>query len=328
MCKTVNVGIIGMGKAVPGKVLTNLDLEKMVETNDEWITTRTGIKERRIIDENSSTSDLATEAAKNALKSAGIGPEEIELIIVATITPDYKLPSVASIVQSNIGAINAATFDLNAGCSGWVYSIATANAFIQSGFYEKVLVIGAEALSTITNWQDRTTCVLFGDGAGASVVAKTHEPGFFAFDLGTDGQVEPLYAPGSGSKKLVAEPIPGCNNKVFMIGKDVFKFAVKVQSKSILKLLDKLQMNISDVDLFIPHQANKRIIESACERLNITQDKFMVNLEKYGNTSAASIPLALTEAVEQGRIKKGDTVCVCGFGAGLTWASGIMKWLY
>ena len=234
----------------------------------------------------------------------------------------------ASIVQSNIGAINAATFDLNAGCSGWVYSIATANAFIQSGFYEKILVIGAETLSTITNWQDRTTCILFGDGAGASVVAKIDEPGFFAFDLGTDGQVEPLYAPGSGSKKLVAEPIPGCTNKVFMIGKDVFKFAVKVQSKSILKLLEKLNMDINEVDLFIPHQANKRIIESACERLNITQDKFMVNLDKYGNTSAASIPLALTEAVEQGKIKKGDTVCVCGFGAGLTWASGIMKWVY
>ncbi|MBQ7256118.1 MAG: ketoacyl-ACP synthase III [Abditibacteriota bacterium] len=324
----MNVGIIGMGKALPPRVLTNFDLEKIVETNDEWITTRTGIKERRIVDENSSTSDLATEAAQNALKNAGVSPAEIDLIIVATITPDYKLPSVASIVQSNIGAINAATFDLNAGCSGWVYSIATANAFIQSGFYEKILVVGAETLSTITNWQDRTTCILFGDGAGASVVAKIDEPGFFTFDLGTDGQVEPLYAPGSGSKKLVAEPIPGCTNKVFMIGKDVFKFAVKVQSKSILKLLEKLDMDINEVDLFIPHQANKRIIESACERLNITQDKFMVNLDKYGNTSAASIPLALTEAVEQGKIKKGDTVCVCGFGAGLTWASGIMKWIY
>ena len=328
MCKSINVGIIGMGKALPPRVLTNFDLEKIVETNDEWITTRTGIKERRIVDENSSTSDLATEAAQNALKNAGVSPAEIDLIIVATITPDYKLPSVASIVQSNIGAINAATFDLNAGCSGWVYSIATANAFIQSGFYEKILVVGAETLSTITNWQDRTTCILFGDGAGASVVAKIDEPGFFTFDLGTDGQVEPLYAPGSGSKKLVAEPIPGCTNKVFMIGKDVFKFAVKVQSKSILKLLEKLDMDINEVDLFIPHQANKRIIESACERLNITQDKFMVNLDKYGNTSAASIPLALTEAVEQGKIKKGDTVCVCGFGAGLTWASGIMKWIY
>ncbi len=328
MCKSINVGIIGMGKVLPQKVLTNFDLEKIVDTNDEWITTRTGIKERRIVDENSSTSDLATEAAQNALKNAGVSAEEIDLIIVATITPDYKLPSVASIVQSNIGAKNAATFDLNAGCSGWVYSIATANAFIQSGFYEKILVVGAETLSTITNWQDRTTCILFGDGAGASVVAKIDEPGFFAFDLGTDGQVEPLYAPGSGSKKLVAEPIPGCTNKVFMIGKDVFKFAVKVQSKSILKLLEKLDMDINEVDLFIPHQANKRIIESACERLNITQDKFMVNLDKYGNTSAASIPLALTEAVEQGKIKKGDTVCVCGFGAGLTWASGIMKWVY
>ena len=328
MCKSVNVGIIGMGKAVPPKVLTNFDLEKIVETNDEWITTRTGIKERRIIDENTATSDLATEAALNALKNAGVSAEEIQLIIVATITPDYKLPSVASMVQANIGAKNAATFDLNAGCSGWVYSIATANAFIQSGVYEKALVIGAEALSTITNWKDRTTCILFGDGAGASVVSKIDEPGFFSFDLGTDGQVEPLYAPGSGSKKLVAEPIPGCNNKVFMVGKDVFKFAVKVQSKSILKLLEKLNMDINEVDLFVPHQANFRIIESACERLNISQDKFMINLDKYGNTSGASIPLALCEAVEQGRIKKGDTVCVCGFGAGLTWASGIMKWIY
>ena len=328
MCKTINVGIIGMGKAVPKRVLTNSDLEKMVDTNDEWITTRTGIRERRIVDDKTATSDLASEAARNALENAGIGPEEIDLIIVATITPDYKLPSAASIVQSNIGAVNAATFDLNAGCSGWVYSIATANAFITSGVYEKVLVIGAETLSSITNWKDRTTCILFGDGAGASVVSKIDEPGFFAFDLGTDGQVEPLYAPGSGSKNLTAEPLPGCSNKIFMVGKDVFKFAVKVQAKSILKLLDKVQMDINDVDLFVPHQANYRIIESACERLNISQDKFMINLERYGNTSAASIPLALCEAVEMGRVKKGDTICVCGFGAGLTWASGIMKWVY
>ena len=328
MCKSVNVGIIGMGKALPKKALTNFDMAKIVDTNDEWITTRTGIKERRIVDETQATSDLATEAALNALKNAGVSAEEIELIIVATITPDYKLPSVASIVQSNIGAKNAATFDLNAGCSGWVYSIATANAFIQSGFYNKALVIGAETLSTITNWKDRTTCVLFGDGAGASVISKIDNDGFIDFDLGTDGQVEPLYAPGSGSKKLVAEPLPGCNNKIFMVGKDVFKFAVKVQSKSILKLLEKINMDINDVNLFVPHQANYRIIESACERLNIPQDKFMINLDKYGNTSAASIPLALTEALEQGRIKKGDIVCVCGFGAGLTWASGIMKWAY
>ncbi|MBQ0104460.1 MAG: ketoacyl-ACP synthase III [Armatimonadetes bacterium] len=324
----MNVGIIGMGKAVPEKILTNFDLEKIVETNDEWITTRTGIRERRIVDDKTATSDLASKAAENAISDAGISAEDIDLIIVATITPDYKLPSVASMVQSNIGAKNAATFDLNAGCSGWVYSIATANAFIQSGVYEKVLVIGAETLSTITNWKDRGTCILFGDGAGASVVAKTDEAGFYAFDLGTDGQVEPLYAPGSGSKKLTAEPLPGCNNKIFMVGKDVFKFAVKVQSKSILKLLDKVQMNIEDIDLFVPHQANYRIIESACERLNISQSKFMINLDKYGNTSAASIPLALCEAKEQNRIKKGDVVCVCGFGAGLTWASGLMKWVY
>lgn len=328
MCKCINAGIIGMGKALPKKVLTNFDLEKMVETNDEWIRTRTGISERRIIDEKSATSDLASKAALDALKNAGVSPEEIDLIIVATITPDYKLPSVASIVQSEIGAKNAATFDLNAGCSGWVYSVAAANAFIQSGFYEKILVIGAETLSTITNWKDRGTCILFGDGAGASVVSKIDETGFYGFDLGTDGQVEPLYAPGSGSKKLTAEPIPGCSNKIFMVGKDVFKFAVKVQSKSILKLTEKFNMDINEIDLFVPHQANYRIIESACERLNIPQSKFMINLDKYGNTSAASIPLALCEAVEQNRVKKGDTVCVCGFGAGLTWASGIMKWIY
>lgn len=328
MCKSITSGIIGMGKALPEKILTNYDLEKLVDTNDEWITTRTGIKERRIVADSVATSDLATKAALNALANAGVSAEEIDLIIVATITPDYKLPSAASIVQSNIGAKKAATFDLNAGCSGWVYSIATANAFIQSGVYEKVLVIGAEALSTITNWTDRTTCILFGDGAGASVVSKVDEGGFFGFDLGTDGQVEPLYAPGSGSKKLTAEPVPGCNNKIFMVGKDVFKFAVKVQSKSILKLIEKFDMNINDIDLFVPHQANYRIIESACERLNISKDKFMINLDKYGNTSAASIPLALCEAVEQNRVKKGDTVCVCGFGAGLTWASGIMKWVY
>ncbi len=326
--KKINAGILGTGFYVPEKILTNFDLEKFVDTNDEWITTRTGIKERRIVDDNIATSDLATEAALNALKNANVDASEIQLIIVATVTPDYNLPSVASMVQSNIGAKNAATFDLNAGCSGWVYSLAVVNSFIKTGMYDKALIIGAEVLSTITNWKDRTTCVLFGDGAGAAVVSKIDEGGFFDFDLGTDGQVEPLYVPGSGSKKLTAEPIPGCNNKIFMVGKDVFKFAVKVQAKSILCVLNKIGMDINDIDIFVPHQANYRIIESACERLKIPIEKFMINLDKYGNTSGASIPLALTEAVEQGRIKKGDLVCVCGFGAGLTWASGIMKWAY
>lgn len=316
-----------MGKAVPKKTLTNFDLEKIVETNDEWITTRTGIKERRIV-ENEATSDLATEAALNALKNANVSPEEIGLIIVATVTPDYNLPSVAAIVQKNIGATNAATFDLNAGCSGWVYSLATATSFIQSGLYEKALVIGAETLSTMTNWEDRSTCILFGDGAGAGVLSKVDKGGFIDFDLGTDGQIEPLYAPGSGSKKLEEEPIKGCRNKIFMLGKDVFKFAVKIQAKSILGLLEKINMDINDIDLFVPHQANFRIIESSCERLNISPDKFMLNLDKYGNTSGASIPLALTEAIEQGKIKKGDKICLCGFGAGLTWASTILEWVY
>lgn len=327
MCNKINVGIIGMGKAVPPKTLTNFDLEKIVETNDEWIRTRTGISERRIV-EDQTTSDLATEAALNALKNANVTPEEIELIIVASVSPDYNLPSVAAIVQKNIGAKNAATFDLNAGCSGWVYSLATATSFIKTGLYEKALVIGAETLSSLTNWQDRSTCILFGDGAGAGVLAKVDNGGFVDFDLGTDGQIDPLYAPGSGSKKLDEEPIPGARNKIFMLGKDVFKFAVKVQAKSILTLLDKINMDINHIDLFVPHQANYRIIESSCERLNISPDKFMLNLDKYGNTSGASIPLALTEALEQGRVKKGDKICLCGFGAGLTWASTILEWSY
>lgn len=329
MCKSINVGIISVGKAVPERVLDNFELEKIVDTNNEWIVNMTGIKERRICDENTATSDLAIKAAKDALGKINFPPEDIDLIIVATISPDYKCPSVASIVQTGIGAKNAATFDLNAGCSAWVYSIATANSFIQSGMYENILVVGSDVLSNLTNWQDRGTCILFGDGAGAAIVSKVeHGYGFYDFDLGSDGNVGVLYVPGSGTRKLDEEPVPGSANKIVMCGQEVFKFAVKIQSETILKVLGKVGLTVDDVDFFVPHQANYRIIESSSKRLGIPIEKFMVNLDKYGNTSGASIPLALCEAIEENKIKKGDIVCVCGFGAGLTWASGVMKWAY
>lgn len=323
-------GIISIGSAVPDKVLTNADLEKIVDTSDEWIRNMTGIRERRIAGDNEATSDYAAKAAMVALERAGLEPKDVDLIIVATITPDMPFPATASIVQNAIGA-KCPAFDLAAGCSGWVYALAVANGFVTSGMYEHVLVIGADLLTKITNWTDRGTCILFGDGAGAAVVGPV-EPGagLVAFDLGSDGSgASSLNIPVGGSREAVTcEDLASHRNKLFMEGREVFKFAVKIQGEATERVLAKCGLTTADVDLIVPHQANMRIIESAVKRLGLPLEKFFVNLDRYGNTSGASIPIAIDEATQSGRIKKGDTIVVVGFGAGLTWAAGVMKWAY
>ncbi|HWR43216.1 beta-ketoacyl-ACP synthase III [Sporomusa sp.] len=323
------VGIIGLGTYVPEKIMTNKDLESIVETSDEWIVERTGIRERRIADPSMATSDLASRAAQKALDDAGVTAEEIDLIIVATATPDMFFPSVACLVQANIKATNAAAFDLSAGCSGFVYGMVTGSQFIKAGLYKKVLVIGAETLSKILDWSDRNTCVLFGDGAGAAVLAETAPGcGILSSHLGADGSGgDLLKLPAGGSRNpATADTISQKMHFVHMNGNEVFKFAVKVMGEAAVKALEDAGLNSGDVDCLIPHQANIRIIQSAAKRLKLPLDKVMVNVDKYGNTSAASIPIALDEAVHSGKIKQGDTVVLVGFGAGLTWASAVIKW--
>lgn len=325
-----SVGVLGTGYYVPEKILTNFDLEKMVDTNDQWIVERTGIKERRILEDPMTTSDMAYNAAKSALDHAGVMAEEIELIIVCTLTPDTILPSTACRLQARLGATHASAFDLVAACSGFVYGLSVGMQFIQTGMYKKVLVIGTETLSKYVNWEDRNTCVLFGDGAGAAVLGQVEDGyGIVGIDLGADGSDggESLNIPASGM--LHVPTIDTINNNMHYIqmrGKDVFKFAIKMMGESVMKSLAKADLELSQIDCLIPHQANIRIITSAAKRLHVPMDKVVVNIEKYGNTSAASIPIALAEAEKSGKIKKGDVVVLVGFGGGLTWASCVMKW--
>ncbi|ADG82922.1 beta-ketoacyl-ACP synthase III [Thermincola potens] len=310
----VPVGIAGIGASIPNRVMTNYDLEKLVDTSDEWIRSRTGIVERRMAEKGQNTSDLAVEAAKNALADAGVGAQEVDLIIVATVTPDYSFPSTACLVQKRLGAVKAASFDLAAGCSGFVYGLVTGAQYIASGQYETVLVIGAEVLSKIVNWQDRNTCVLFGDGAGAAVLRPTQKGyGLLSFQLGSDG---------SGGGLLMMGP----DGYLKMNGREVFKFAVKIMGDAALEVIERAGLTPADIDFFIPHQANLRIIEAAAKRLAMPMDKVYVNVDRYGNTSAASIPVALYEARERGLIKSGDNLALVGFGAGLTWAAAVIRW--
>ncbi|MFB8373491.1 beta-ketoacyl-ACP synthase III [Paenibacillus taichungensis] len=323
------VGVIGTGKYVPEKILTNSDLEKMVDTNDEWIVSRTGIKERHIAAPDQATSDLAYEAAIKALESAGMTGNDLDLIIVATITPDSSFPSTACILQDKLGAKGAAAFDLSAACSGFVYGLATATSFIQSGMYNNALVIGADCLSRITDYTDRNTCVLFGDGAGAVIVGEVPEGrGFKSFDLGAEGAGGSLLQMEGGGSRLPAsvETVENKKHYIYMNGREVFKFAVRVMGTATVEVLRKAGLERTDVDLFVPHQANIRIIQSAMQRLELPEEKVVVNVDKYANTSAASIPLALVEAAEEGRMKAGDTVLMVGFGGGLTWGASVLVW--
>ena len=324
-----NVGIIGTGYYVPEKILTNFDLEKMVDTNDEWIVERTGIRERRIAPDNVPTSELAFHAAKAALDNAGVKPEEIDLIIVATLTSDMVIPSTACLLQDRLGAKNAAAFDLSAACSGFVYGVSVGTQFIKSGAYKKVLVVAAETLSKLVDWTDRNTCILFGDGAGAAVLGTVEEGyGVLGIELGSDGSGgEFLTVPASGSLHPATEQtVQNRLHYIHMNGNEVFKFAIKIMGEAAMKALENAGLEASDIDCLVPHQANIRIIKSAAKRLHMPMDKVIVNVEKYGNTSAASIPIALAEAAKSGKIKKGDIVVLVGFGAGLTWASCVMKW--
>lgn len=323
------VGILGTGKYVPEKILTNADLEKMVETNDEWIVTRTGMKERHIAREDEASSDLAYEAALVALKNANVAPEDLDLIIVATITPDSAFPSTACILQNRLGAKKAAAFDLSAACSGFIYGLASASNFIATGMYKKALVIGAECLSKITDYTDRNTCILFGDGAGAVVLGEVPEGrGFLSFELGADGSGgELLKLAGGGSRMPSSQStVDNKQHYIYMAGSEVFKFAVRIMGNAAEEALRKAGLEKSDIDLLVPHQANIRIIQSAVHRLNLPEEKCMINLHKYGNISAASIPLALAEADEEGRLKPGDCVVLVGFGGGLTWGAAALRW--
>ncbi|MEN1985009.1 beta-ketoacyl-ACP synthase III [Paenibacillus hubeiensis] len=323
------VGVVGTGKYVPEKILTNSDLEKMVDTNDEWIVSRTGIRERHIAAPDQATSDLAYEAAVKALETAGMTGGDLDLIIVATITPDSAFPSTACILQDKLGAKGAAAFDLSAACSGFVYGLATATSFIQSGMYNNALVIGADTLSRITDYTDRNTCVLFGDGAGAVILGEVPEGrGFKSFDLGAEGAGGGLLKLEGGGSRLPAsaETIENKQHYIYMNGREVFKFAVRVMGTATVDVLEKAGLDRTDVDLFVPHQANIRIIQSAMQRLELPEEKVVVNVDKYANTSAASIPLALVEAAEEGRMKEGDTVLMVGFGGGLTWGASVLVW--
>ncbi|SDL10956.1 beta-ketoacyl-ACP synthase III [Paenibacillus jilunlii] len=323
------VGIIGTGKYVPEKILTNSDLEKMVETNDEWIVSRTGIRERHIAAPHEATSDLAYEAALKALDSAGMRAEDLDLIIVATVTPDSTVPSTACILQDKLGAKGAAAFDLSAACSGFVYGLATASGFIQNGMYNNALVIGADTLSRITDYNDRNTCVLFGDGAGAVILGEVPEGrGFQSFDLGAEGSGGSLLNIEAGGSRLPAshQTIEDKKHFLYMNGREVFKFAVRVMGTATERVLTKAGLGKENIDLFVPHQANIRIIQSAMQRLDLPPEKCVINVDKYANTSAASIPLALVEAAEEGRVKEGDTLLMVGFGGGLTWGASVLIW--
>jgi 3-oxoacyl-[acyl-carrier-protein] synthase III len=327
--KLRSVGISGLGSCLPDKILSNADLEKIVDTNDEWIETRTGIRERRIVDEDIALSDICVVAAQRALEDAGVHAEDIDLILVATITPDFVFPSTACILQDKLGAKKAAALDIEAGCSGFLYGLAVGSQFIATGMYNKVLVIGGETLSKILDMTDRGTCILFGDGAGAAVLSPVEDGnGFLSFVLGAQGQGgENLCMPAGGSRNPASEEtVKDRQHFIKMSGNEVFKFAVRIMGEAAVQSLEKAGLSTKDVDVLIPHQANIRIIDAAMKRLDLDRDKVIVNLDKYGNMSAASIPVALDEAVKEGRIKNGDTIVMVGFGAGLTWGACAMKW--
>jgi 3-oxoacyl-[acyl-carrier-protein] synthase-3 len=323
------VSIIGTGSYVPDKILTNADLSRMVDTTDEWITTRTGIKERRVAAKDETTSEMASRASLKALEQAKILPKEIDLIIVATATPDMLFPATACFVQKKIGATNAACLDISAACAGFLFGLEIAQQFITSHTHETVLVIGAEKLTSITNWSDRNSCVLFGDGAGAAVLRhRGSAHGVISTHIGSDGRyTDILFMPGGGSRcPITRENVDKNLATIHMTGKEVYKQAVIAMLNAAKKALDQAGLSIEDIACVIPHQANLRIMEAIADRLGISRDKMFVNLDRYGNTSAAAVAIALDEANRSGRIKRGDYVLMVVFGGGLTWASTVLEW--
>lgn len=310
----MGVGVIGVGHYAPDNVVTNFDLEKIVDTSDEWIRTRTGIEERRIAKDDEDSSDMAFEAAKRALDDANMSPEEIDLILVATVTPDTPFPSVACMIQERLGAKKAAALDLAAACAGFVYAMVTGMQFIKTNAYKNVLVVGVDKLSKIIDWTDRNTCVLLGDGAGAVVLSEVSSgKGILSFELGADG---------SGGKHLFQNE----QNFMEMNGREVFKFAVRTMPQASVNVIEKAGLQKEDVDFLVPHQANIRIMEAARERLGISEDKMAKTVNRYGNNSSASIPIALSESVAAGKINDGDIIVLVGFGGGLTWGALTLKW--
>ncbi|HEX6923005.1 MAG TPA: beta-ketoacyl-ACP synthase III [Bacillales bacterium] len=308
----MNAGVLGIGRYESERVLTNKDLEKVMDTSDEWIRTRTGIEERRLAPEEVDTSDMAFEAAQTALKDADLEAADIDLILVATVTPDYPFPSVACMIQDRLGAGQAAAMDVGAACAGFMYGIVTAKQFIDNGTYKNILVVGAEKLSKIIDWEDRSTAVLFGDGAGAVVIGPVSDgKGILSFELGADG---------SGGKHLYQD------DYIKMNGREVFKFAVRQMGQTAISVIEKAGLKKEDVDFLVPHQANVRIMEAARERLELPKDKMAVTVDQYGNTSSASIPIALVEELNEGKIQDGDLVVLVGFGGGLTWGGIALRW--
>lgn len=326
--KMFGTTLTGIGMNVPKKILNNHDLEKMVDTSDEWIIQRTGMKERRILEDNEPAFNMGIKAAKEALADSGIDPVEIGLIIANSTTPDYLNPSLASIIQKEIGAVNSAAFDMNAACSGIPYCIVIAQQFIKTGMYKHVLLVACEALTKAVDWRDRNTCVLFGDAAGAIILSRSEEENILASDIGCDGKLGraitmPCFYSTQEDRDIRKN---GRLQTLWMDGGEVFKFAVTKLAVSTKKILKEVDLDIDQIKLIVPHQANKRIIEGAKKRLKTDIDKFYINLEKYGNTSSATIPVALYEAYKEGKLKKGDLVVLVGFGAGLTWGSILLKW--
>jgi 3-oxoacyl-[acyl-carrier-protein] synthase-3 len=317
------VSITGLGCSVPDRVVTNEDLSKVVETSDEWIVSRTGIKERRL-GEGVAMSELALPAARRALEQAGVDPKEIDVLIMATVTPDMAFPSTAAIIADQLGMPDAAAYDLSAGCTGFMYALAQAYGMLAAGLSKKALVVGGDVLSSILDWTDRSTLVLFGDGAGAVVLERVADGGFIGFELGADGGGgEHLWLPGSGSRRF-DDP----DKAIKMNGREVFKFATRVMVSSAEAILDECGLTVEDVDVYVPHQANVRIIDHAARKLGFPEEKVVVNVDRYGNTSSGSIPLALADAAADGRLKPGKLVLMTGMGAGLTWGSALITWTH
>jgi 3-oxoacyl-[acyl-carrier-protein] synthase-3 len=318
------ISITGLGCHVPERILSNDDLAKLVDTNDEWITSRTGIKERRIARDDEALTDIALPACRRALEMAGAEPASIDLVVVATVTPDMSFPSAGALIADELGMPDAAAYDLSAGCTGFVYAVAQAHAMLAAGLANRALVVGGDVLSKILDWTDRSTLVLFGDGAGAVVMERVEQGGFLGFELGADGGGGAnLWLPGSGSR-LFDEP----DRLVKMNGREVFKFATRVMVTSAEAILDECGKTIDDVDVYVPHQANVRIIDHAARKLGVPEGKTVINVQKYGNTSSGSIPLALADAADDGRLEPGKLVLLTGMGAGLTWGSALIEWTH